>query len=187
MMKRLVALVIVASACGGGGAPPATTPATSGAAAMESSDQAWEPCTVPVPEGTGQWKTVEITNVTFCVPASWQVSATQARATGNRISWVSGSQRLPFTVSGGPGGMSATSIANAGGSRGGTDMARRVTEFERIGGQMASIWYEEGTGRVATGVSFTDIRPAFTMTGDASGKANVELQLAVYRTVRIRQ
>jgi hypothetical protein len=154
---------------------------------MQSSDQPWEPCTVPVPENTGQWKQVEITNVTFCVPLSWQVSATQARATGNRITWGTSAQRAAFRVAGVSGGMSATSIANAGGSSGGTTMARRITENELIGGQMGSIFYEEGTGRVATGISFANVNPTFAMTGEASGKANVDLQIAIYRTIRIRQ
>jgi hypothetical protein len=154
---------------------------------VPASAQDVQPCNVPVPPNTGDWKLVEITNVSFCVPVTWQVSATQVRTTGNRIRWGTTAMRTQVTVSGAPGGMSGTSIANAGGSRGGTDMARRITEFERIGDQMASVWYEEGTGRVSTGVSFTDLRPPFSMTGEASGRANVDLQIAIYRTIRITQ
>lgn len=186
-MKRLAVIFILVGACSSGGAPASTIPATSAGATVQSSDQDWEPCSVPVPENTGQWKQVQITNATFCVPVTWAVSATQARATGNRVSWSNTAQRLPFTVSSASGGMSSTSIANAGGSTGGTTMARRVTENAMIGGRMGAIWYEEGTGRVATGISFTDSRPFFAMTGEASGKANVELQLAIYRTIRLAQ
>ncbi len=182
-MMRLAIVLVLASACAGG-APPATSPATGTAASVQASDQDWEPCTVPVPENTGQWKQVAITNVTFCVPVSWEVSLTQARATGNRLTWGSAAQRTQMVVSGGPGGMSTTSIANAGASSSGTTMARRITENAMIGGRMGNVWYEEGTGRVATGISFTDVRPYFAMTGEASGKANVELQLAIYRTIR---
>lgn len=182
-MMRLAIVLVLASACAGG-APPATSPATGTAASVQASDQDWEPCTVPVPENTGQWKQVAITNVTFCVPVAWEVSLTQARATGNRLTWGSAAQRTQMVVSGGPGGMSTTSIANAGASSSGTTMARRITENAMIGGRMGNVWYEEGTGRVATGISFTDVRPYFAMTGEASGKANVELQLAIYRTIR---
>lgn len=150
---------------------------------VQASAQDGQPCNVPVPPNTGDWKLVEITNVSFCVPVSWQVSATQVRTAGNRIRWGTTVARTPSSAD----GRSGTSIANAGGSRGGTDMARRITEFERIGDQMASVWYEEGTGRVATGVSFTDLRPPFSMTGEASGRANVDLQIAIYRTIRITQ
>lgn len=185
-MRRFVFALVLASACSSGGASPSTTPSPGGAASMEASGQRGEPCPVPVPPNTGDWKLVEITNVTFCVPAAWEVSATQARATGNRVSWGATAQRMQVVVSGiPPGQMSGTSIANAGGSRGGTTMARRVTENEMIGGQMGAIWYEEGTGRVATGISFT--RPTFAMSGEASGRANVELQLAIYRTIRFTQ
>lgn len=184
-MKRfaLALVVSVSAAACGGGAPPATTPSTAGTAAVQSSDQDWEPCPVPVPPNTGDWKLVEITNITFCVPSGWQVSATQARATGNRLSWGSTTQRVQVVVSGmPPGQMSGSSIANAGASSAGTTMARRITENVMVGGQMGAMWYEEGTGRVATGISFT--RPTFSMAGEASGKANVDLQLAIYRTIR---
>jgi hypothetical protein len=184
-MQRLVGILIIASACAGG-APPATSP-TSAGAAVQASDQAWEPCSVPVPENTGQWKQVEIPNATFCVPVTWEVSLTQARATGNRLTWGAQAQRQQVTVTRVQGGMSATSIANSGASSSGTTMARRITENAMIGGQMANVWFEEGTGRVATGIAFTDVRPYFAMTGEASGKANVELQLAIYRTIRFAQ
>ncbi len=185
-MKRLAVTLVFAAACSSGGASPTTTPATSTGAVVQSSDQDWEPCSVPVPENTGQWKQVQITNASFCVPVTWQVSASQARATGNRVRWDAAAQRVQVVVVGGPQGMSSTSIANGGStSRGGTTMARRITENAMIGGQMANVWYEEGTGRVATGIAFTDVRPYFAMTGEASGKANVELQLAIYRTIRL--
>ena len=183
-MKRFaLALVVSVSIAGCSGAPAATTPSTAGTAAVQTSDQAWEPCPVSVPPNTGDWKLVEITNITFCVPSAWQVSATQARATGNRLTWGTSQQRGQVRVVGVPAGqMSGSSIANAGASSAGTTMARRITENVMVGGQMGAMWYEEGTGRVATGISFT--RPTFSMAGEASGKANVELQLAIYRTIR---
>ena len=178
-MKRLVLPLAIAALAVGAAAAPDARAASAGPAAIADSTA----CTRPVPPNTGEWKMVEVTNVTFCVPADWRVSANQARARGNTIRWGNAAvARQQVTVSGGPGGMSRTSIANSGGSSAGTTMARRITENEVIGGQMANIWYEEGTGRVATGVSFTE-RP-FAITGEASGRANVDLQLAVYRTVR---
>lgn len=187
MLKRIALGLVLASACSSGGnAPPSTSPSTADAASVQSSDQAWEPCPVPVPPNTGDWKLVEITNVTFCVPSGWQVSATQARANGNRLNWGATQQRVQVVVSGmPPGQMSGTSIANAGGSSAGTTMGRRITENAMIGGQMGTMWYEEGTGRVGTGISFS--RPTFAMVGEASGKDNVQLQLAIYRTIRFTQ
>ncbi len=84
-----------------------------------------------------------------------------------------------FVVGGnrGPG-----TIANTGRGSAGTAIARRVSNDEVIGGEMGNIWFEEGNGRVATGVTFTEARVSFT--GEASGKQNVDLQLAVYRTIR---
>lgn len=45
------------------------------------------PCTVPVPENSGEWKQVTATNVTFCIPAAWRVRGTRASYGGGSIRW----------------------------------------------------------------------------------------------------
>jgi hypothetical protein len=186
-VKRLIFAIALFTACRSGGAPAGAEPAVVAAdAEVQAGAEGTKACTVPVPANSGEWKLVEATGFTFCVPSSWRVSSTRASYSGGNIRWQSGAERLPFTVqSGGPGRMTSTSIANGGSSSAGTTMARRETFSEMIGGQMASLSREEGTGRVATGVGFRD--PPVYFTGEASGQENVQLQIAVYRTIRFNR
>jgi hypothetical protein len=55
---------------------------------------------------------------------------------------------------------------------------------EMIGGRQASVMRQRGVGRLQTSVSFAQA-PQFSITGEASGEEQVELQLAVFRTVRV--
>lgn len=160
----------------GGSAAAAPTPEQLAAIALES------PCGVNVPEQFGPWRSVQATGFTFCVPAAWNVSGERATYPGGTLRWGIMQMQRVSVVSGGSGGISATSIANAGGSRSNTDLSRVQRFSEVIGGQMASLFREEGTGRLRTGVSFPDER--ISITGEASGEANVNLQLIVFRTVR---
>lgn len=183
-MKRLLITLALLSACRSGSAPAGAEPSAVGSAAeVQAGSEEIQACNVPVPANTGAWKRVDGTGFTFCVPVTWRISRTRANYAGGTLRWDNAPQRLPVTVQGGPSGrMSSTSIANGGGSSAGTTMARRGSFSEMIGGQMATITREEGTGRVATGVSFRD--PPLYFTGEASGQENVLLQIAVYRTIR---
>lgn len=154
------------------------------AAPSANAQQASRPCNVAVPDGSGQWKLVEGVGFTMCVPSDWRVANTRATYSGGTVRWQSQERREAFTVTSvrGASTPSATSMGNAGGSRASTTIARRQGVSEMIGGQMATIWSEEGNGRVGTGVEFRD--PRLVITGEASGQQNVQLQLEVYRTIR---
>jgi hypothetical protein len=61
------------------------------------------PCTVPVPENTGEWKQISASSVTFCVPATWRVRGTRASYSGGAGSANSTplrTERLPETIGG---------------------------------------------------------------------------------------
>ena len=193
-MRRLLPTALLLAACAGGSSSAGEAPTAQSTDAAAASSAATEPCNVPVPANSAGWKLVQGTGWTMCVPADWRVSTNRATYSGGTVRWQNGQARLPVTVTsvrvvGGSGatstGSSGTSIANAGGTRAGTTMGRRQSLSEMIGGQMATIWSEEGNGRVGTGVSFRE--PQLSMTGEASGQRNVELQLAVYRTIRFQR
>jgi hypothetical protein len=185
-MKRLLLSLVLVSACRSAATPPETSTTAAAQAAAT-------PCAVPVPPNTGEWKQVQGSGITFCVPADWRVANQRANYSGGTVRWQYSLGRGTMTVtttttvaSGGAAGRGPGSIANSG-ARGsaGTTMGRRVTTNEMIGGQMADIWFEEGNGRVGTGITFRD--PPLSFTGEAAGSDNVALQLAVYRTIRFQR
>lgn len=135
------------------------------------------PCTVPVPENTGEWKQISASSVTFCVPAAWRVRGTRASYGGGSIRWQNSSPPVMTRQSTGP-----TSIISGGSSPNST--AVRTERFpETIGGRQADVWRQMGVGRLATGVSFAQA-PLFSIIGEAAGDEQVAVQLAVFRTVR---
>ncbi len=182
MKRSVLALVLLLAACKRGSAPAGAEPAVEAAAGQSAAQAATQPCNVVLPEGSGQWKLIEGVGFTMCVPAEWRVANTRATYAGGTIRWQNSQARLPFTVTSVRGAPSATSMGGNTSSTASTNVGRRQGVSEMIGGQMASIWSEEGNGRVGTGVSFRD--PPLSITGEASGKQNVQLQLAVYRTIR---
>jgi len=134
------------------------------------------PCTVPVPEGTGEWKQVSATSVTFCVPASWRVRGTRASYSGGSIRWQNTASQATTRQASGPqsiGGRAAP----------GSSAVRTERLPEVIAGRQAEVWRQMGVGRLQTGVSFAQA-PQFSITGEAAGDEQVVLQLAVFRTVR---
>ncbi len=184
-MKRIVLTLVFAVACRSASAPPETaSAASSGTASAQaaSAQAAAAPCPVPVPPNTGEWRKVDGTGITFCVPVSWRVANQRAIYSGGTVRWQYGGARIntPAPNTGGRGPGSITSVGAR--TSAGTTMGRRVTTNEMVGGQMADIFFEEGNGRVSTGASFRD--PPLTFTGEATGQDNVALQLAVYRTIR---
>lgn len=134
------------------------------------------PCTVPVPENTGEWKQLSATTVTFCVPASWRVRGTRASYSGGSIQWQNSPPPVMTRQSTGP-----QSIG--GNSRASSAQVRTERLPEMIGGRQAEVWRQMGVGRLQTGVSFAQA-PQFSIIGEAAGEERVALQLAVYRTVR---
>ena len=134
------------------------------------------PCTVPVPEDTGDWKQVSSTYVTFCVPASWRVRGMRASYTGGSIRWQNTSSQGTTRQASGPQSIGGGSSANS-------SPVRTERLPENIGGRQAEVWRQMGVGRLQTGVAFAQ-PPQFSITGEASGEEQVLLQLAVYRTVR---
>ncbi len=179
MFRSLISSVLVLAI-----AVPAASAQTAGAGDSSANAPAAAPaadaCPVTVPANTGEWKRVEGTGITFCVPRDWRVANTRATYPGGTVRWQYSLRRGEAFVIGGSRGPGT--IANTGSGSAGTAIARRVSNDEVIGGEMGNIWFEEGNGRVATGVTFTEARVSFT--GEASGKQNVDLQLAVYRTIR---
>jgi hypothetical protein len=135
------------------------------------------PCTVPVPENTGDWKQITATNVTFCIPAAWRVRGMRASYGGGSIRWQNTAPPVMTRQATGP-----QSIAGSGTSANSSPV-RTERLPETIGGRQAEVWRQMGVGRLQTGVSFAQ-SPQFFMTGEASGDENVNLQLAVFRTVR---
>ena len=135
------------------------------------------PCAVPVPEGTGAWKQVDATSVTFCVPAGWRVRGMRASYGGGSLRWQHSAPPPQTRQAAGP-----QSISGRSGGSGGASV-RTQRQPEMIGGRQSEIWWQEGVGRLQTGVSFSQ-SPLFSITGEAAGDEQVKLQLAVYRTVR---
>ncbi len=139
------------------------------------------PCTVPVPEGTGEWKQITSENVTFCVPAAWRVRGTRASYAGGSLRWQHESVRALTAMSPGSGPQ------NFSGSRNGNSSPVRTESVpEVIGGRQASVMRQMGVGRLQTHVNFLQ-PPLFSITGEAAGEEHVATQLAVYRTVRFKE
>ncbi len=136
------------------------------------------PCTVPVPENTGEWKQVTAENVTFCVPASWRVRGTRASYAGGSIRWQLAALRTSMRSSG-PQSITGASDPNS-------TQVRTETVPETIGGRQATILRQMGVGRLQTSVNFAQ-PPLFSITGEAAGEEHVAMQLAVYRTVRFKE
>lgn len=133
-------------------------------------------CTVPVPEGSGEWKQITTQHVTFCVPASWRVRGTRASYSGGSVRWQNTASQVMTRQSSGPQSISGRTSASS-------SQVRTERLPETIGGRQAEVWRQMGVGRLQTGVSFSQ-SPQFSITGEASGEEQVLLQLAVYRTVR---
>lgn len=133
-------------------------------------------CTVPVPEGSGEWKQVTDASVTFCVPASWRIRGTRASYSGGSIRWQFASPPVARNSGGGP-----TTLT--GGSRStGASAVRSQSLPEMIGGVQATVAWQEGVGRLTSSVIFQ--QPLFSIAGEAAGDEQIKTQLAVYRTVR---
>lgn len=134
------------------------------------------PCTVPVPENTGEWKQVNAVSVTFCVPAAWRVRGTRASYSGGSIRWQNSPPPVTTRQSTGPQSIGGGSSANS-------TPVRTERLPEMIGGRQAEVWRQMGVGRLQTGVSFAQA-PQFSIIGEAAGDEHVVLQMAVFRTVR---
>lgn len=134
------------------------------------------PCTVPVPENSGEWKQVTATSVTFCVPASWRVRGTRASYSGGSIRWQNTASQGTARQASGPQSIGGRSNANS-------SPVRSESNPEMIGGRQATVMRQMGVGRLQTSISFAQA-PQFSITGEASGEEQVLLQLAVFRTVR---
>jgi hypothetical protein len=134
------------------------------------------PCTVPVPENSGEWKQVTSSSVTFCVPANWRVRGTRASYSGGSIRWQNTASQGGTRGASGP-------QSFGGRSNGNSSPVRTETVPEMIGGRQASVMRQMGVGRLETSVVFSQA-PQFSITGEASGEEQVALQLAVFRTVR---
>ena len=134
------------------------------------------PCTVPVPENSGDWKQVTSENVTFCVPAAWRVRGTRASYSGGSLRWQHTAPPVMTRSASGPSSLSGRSNPNS-------SAVRSETVIEDIGGRQANVMRQTGVGRLQTVVSFTQA-PQFFISGEAAGEEQVKLQLAVFRTVR---
>lgn len=138
------------------------------------------PCTVPVPEGSGEWKQITSENVTFCVPATWRVRGTRASYAGGSLRWQHESVRASASSSSsGPQSFSGARNPNS-------SPVRTESVPEVIGGRQASVMRQMGVGRLQTHVNFLQ-PPLFSITGEAAGEEHVATQLAVYRTVRFKE
>jgi len=134
------------------------------------------PCTVPVPENTGEWKQISASSVTFCVPSAWRVRGTRASYSGGSIRWQNSAPPVMTRQSSGPQSIGGGGSANS-------TPVRTERLPETIGGRQAEVWRQMGVGRLATGVSFPQA-PLFSIIGEAAGDEQVTVQLAVFRTVR---
>ena len=137
------------------------------------------PCTVPVPAETGEWKQVSDASVTFCVPSTWRIRGTRAIYSGGNIQWQHNAPPVQTRSSSGPSSIGSSS-RSAGAS------AVRTESFpEVIGGAQAEISWQTGVGRLQSRVSWR--QPLFSMVGEAAGESQLQIQLAVYRTVRFKE
>ena len=137
------------------------------------------PCTVPVPAETGDWKQVSDANVTFCVPSTWRIRGARAIYSGGNIQWQHSTPPAQTRSSSGP-----TSIGGSSRSDGGSSV--RTENFsEMIGGAPAEMSRQTGVGRLQSRVSWR--QPLFSMVGEAAGETQLQVQLAVYRTVRFNE
>lgn len=136
-------------------------------------------CTVPVPQGSGEWKQVTDGDATFCVPASWRVRGTRASYSGGSIRWQHAPPPAARSSSGGP-----TTLTGGARSQGASNV--RTESFpEMIGGVQANLAWQVGVGRLTSSVIFR--QPLFSIAGEAAGEEQIQTQLAVYRTVRFAQ
>ncbi|MCC7003376.1 MAG: hypothetical protein IT357_14560 [Gemmatimonadaceae bacterium] len=139
------------------------------------------PCTVPVPEGTGEWKQITAENVTFCVPATWRVRGTRASYAGGSIRWQHTANRVMIRS-----GSTSSPQNISGSSNANSSPVRTESVPEIIAGRQATVMRQMGVGRLATSVNFTQ-PPPFSISGEAAGEEHVTIQLAVYRTVRFKE
>ena len=168
-MTRLVIALVLLS-CGGCVASPALL-----AEARAGADPA--PCRVPVDGATEPWREIRAQYVTFCVPASWRVSATRAEYGAGSIEWQFWVPREAVAfdrVTHSP-----TDSLRALETPGNT---RRNHSTEMIGGHRARLWRDTGAGTLQTRATWAS--PAFAILGEARGEENVQLLWAVFHTVR---
>lgn len=139
------------------------------------------PCSVAVPENSGEWKQVVSENVTFCVPAAWRVRGTRASYAGGSLRWQHESVRAVTRLASSSGPQSIS-----GGRNPNSTPVRTESVPEVIGGRPATVMRQMGVGRLQTHVTFTQ-PPLFSISGEAAGDEHVTTQLAVYRTVRFKE
>lgn len=135
--------------------------------------EALGPCEVPTPEEE-DWRQVAAEGVSFCVPADWRPMGSKGwRGGGGSLTWGSVEPRRPaqgrlLTVR-------ASDIPAP-------TQERRFSEL--IGGVSVELWLTGSEGEFLTGATWENPRPLY-MNGEAISLRDSEVQLEIYRTVRI--
>ena len=160
-LKLMLGMVFLA-ACGarhGSAAPP---PA-----------MAVVPCPVSVPAADSlEWKLVQATGFTFCVPPGWRASGARGwLGDGMGVEWGTSGQRESLYFS-----RRQFPVGN----KGPDPQPRRVVEM--IGGESAELWDGRVQDAEYTFAEWAGRHVYFE--GKASGPRGAEVELMIYRTVR---
>lgn len=154
------------------------------------------PCNVPVADDGGQqWLFVRGKGFTFCVPPTWKPVGKPGKD-ADQTTWRSGTSSIKWTLGRVPSGRN---LANASAVVSASDLARarsggysseplpaveRQSVTEMIGDQEVNVWNNRRTGTERqTGAEWT--KPAFYFQGEAGDMIAAELELNIYRTVRL--
>lgn len=156
------------------------------AASGQEAPQEVESCPVATPTSDVPWRLVRADGFTFCVPQDWApvgkpgkdgVAQQTWRSGAASITWRRGRyqpERVPFRVQASP--SSGTQPPQQ------PDMRRMR---EAIGGFAAELWIADLRSRFTTGAEWEE-PTALHLVGEARRRADAELQLEIYRTVRVQ-
>lgn len=131
------------------------------------------PCAVFVPSADSlEWKLVQATGFTFCIPPGWRPSGARGwQEGGTGIEWAVGSH--PQSPALGPRWFSA-------GITGWSTAPRHLVEV--IGGEGAELWDVRLQDADYTFAQWAEKRVYFQ--GKANGPRTADIELMIYRTVR---
>jgi hypothetical protein len=137
------------------------------------------PCTVPVASSDEPWQQVSGQGFTFCIPASWRVTARNTvRGEGGWVRWGTGEHRSTEV-----GTMTVTMPA---GSPPPTPPGRVNRFSETIAGYVAELWDNEFEGKFYMGAQWQRPAPMY-LQGQSTNLRGRDRQLEIYRTVRFTQ
>lgn len=169
-MRRLLMVMLLGSF--------ATACASSGQARIQAS--ALPPCTTR-PDLAG-WHQVSGDGVTFCVPEDWSSTGRRAwHGKDGKIRWAPGAR--PFRIE--ERVVTVTVSRRQAPPRLPAPQIRLVyNTSELVGGAQVDLWILDRKGTFETGASWNTGRPLH-MTGEAPNEAAADVQLKIYRSVRV--